>query len=225
MGSKSSVSAALFLSVNLLCFALVSSCNTCTSPSRPNPNPTTPTPGTNQPLSCPRDALKLGVCANLLGGLVGVVIGTPPTTPCCSLIAGLVDLEAALCLCTAIKANVLGINLNIPLSLSLILTACGNTVPAGGGGQGTFVALTKVKKRRLRDRRRAVAIDPAAISKKIKGLKGFLVLRFKTKILSSTPDDLNISLLTVKVFLVGGHIDQSSLQERCSVGFLKECME
>ncbi|XP_062180699.1 14 kDa proline-rich protein DC2.15-like [Phragmites australis] len=32
--------------------------------------------------------------------------------PCCSLLDGLVDLEAAICLCTAIKANNLGINLN-----------------------------------------------------------------------------------------------------------------
>ncbi|XP_031095603.1 14 kDa proline-rich protein DC2.15-like [Ipomoea triloba] len=80
---------------------------------------------------CPRDALKLGVCANLLGGLVGAVVGTPPTLPCCSLIAGLADLEAAVCLCTAIRLNVLGINLNVPLALSLVLNNCGRQVPNG----------------------------------------------------------------------------------------------
>nr|GMC98435.1 14 kDa proline-rich protein DC2.15-like [Ipomoea batatas] len=80
---------------------------------------------------CPRDALKLGVCANLLGGLVGAVVGSPPTLPCCSLIAGLADLEAAVCLCTAIRANVLGINLNIPVALSLVLNDCGRQVPNG----------------------------------------------------------------------------------------------
>ncbi|XP_022852702.1 lipid transfer protein EARLI 1-like [Olea europaea var. sylvestris] len=81
--------------------------------------------------TCPMDALKLGVCANLLGGLLGVTIGTPLKTPCCSLIQGLVDLEAAVCLCTAIKANVLGINLNVPLSLSLLLNVCSKKVPPG----------------------------------------------------------------------------------------------
>nr|AAC02088.1 hairy root 3S [Nicotiana tabacum] len=58
---------------------------------------------------CPRDALKLGVCANLLGGLVGVIVGSPPTLPCCSLIAGLADLEGGRFACApAIRANCAG---------------------------------------------------------------------------------------------------------------------
>ncbi|PWA79015.1 bifunctional inhibitor/lipid-transfer protein/seed storage 2S albumin superfamily protein [Artemisia annua] len=81
--------------------------------------------------TCPKDILKLGVCADLLGGLVGVVVGSPPVTPCCTLIQGLADPEAAICLCTAIKANVLGINLNVPVSLSLLLNVCGKKVPSG----------------------------------------------------------------------------------------------
>ncbi|KAH7864288.1 hypothetical protein Vadar_027881 [Vaccinium darrowii] len=81
--------------------------------------------------TCPKDTLKLGVCADLLNDLVHLVVGTPPKTPCCSLIGGLADLDAAVCLCTAIKANVLGINLNIPVSLSLLLNYCGKTVPSG----------------------------------------------------------------------------------------------
>ncbi|XP_057952516.1 14 kDa proline-rich protein DC2.15-like [Malania oleifera] len=124
MGSKTSFSTTLFLAVNLLFFALVSGqyCDsTCTPPGIP----------AGQTLTCPRDTLKLGVCANLLNGLLGVVLGTPPTTPCCSLIAGLADLEAAVCLCTAIRVNLLGINLNIPVSLNLLLNACGNTAPSG----------------------------------------------------------------------------------------------
>ncbi|GJX02177.1 retrotransposon protein, putative, ty1-copia subclass [Tanacetum coccineum] len=40
-------------------------------------------------------------------------------------------IEAAICLCTAIKANVLGINLNVPVSLSLLLNVCGKKVPSG----------------------------------------------------------------------------------------------
>lgn len=77
---------------------------------------------------CPIDALKLGVCANVLN-LVNVKIGSPPTLPCCSLINGLVDLEAAACLCTALKANVLGLNLNVPIALSVILNNCGMNNP------------------------------------------------------------------------------------------------
>ncbi|MBA0831186.1 hypothetical protein Goarm_015668, partial [Gossypium armourianum] len=76
------------------------------------------------------DIHKLGVCANLLD-LVNVNVGSPQATPCCSLLGGLNEIEAATCLCTAIRANVLGINLNIPLSVSLVLNACSINVPSG----------------------------------------------------------------------------------------------
>ncbi|XP_058106604.1 14 kDa proline-rich protein DC2.15-like isoform X4 [Magnolia sinica] len=129
MASKSSASAALFLSFNVLFFAFVSAndrpclCTRCYCNPTPNPRP--------RPTGrCPRDALKLGICANLLG-LVNVVVGSPPTLPCCSLIQGLANLEAAVCLCTAIRANILGLILNIPVSLSLILNDCGRRVPNG----------------------------------------------------------------------------------------------
>ncbi|TYG50027.1 hypothetical protein ES288_D10G143000v1, partial [Gossypium darwinii] len=74
------------------------------------------------------DALKLGVCANVFN-LFNVTVGSPQVMPCCSLLNGLVDLEAAACLCIAIRANILGINLNIPVSLSLLLNACSRNVP------------------------------------------------------------------------------------------------
>lgn len=119
-----SLSASLFISINLLMFSLVNGCSNC--PDLPNPNPN-PNPAVQ---SCPRDALKLGVCANLLNGAVGVVVGTPPDIPCCSLLQGLLDLEVAVCLCLAIKANILGINLNIPISLSLLVNTCGKNVPS-----------------------------------------------------------------------------------------------
>ncbi|XP_075667870.1 putative lipid-binding protein AIR1 isoform X1 [Castanea sativa] len=109
MAPKAIATMAFLLSLNLLFFTMVTS--------------TTST--------CPKGTLKLGVCANLLNDLVHLVVGTPPKSPCCSLIRGLVDLEAAVCLCTAIKANVLGINLNVPLSLSLLLNYCGKNVPKG----------------------------------------------------------------------------------------------
>ncbi|KAJ4712777.1 14 kDa proline-rich protein DC2.15-like [Melia azedarach] len=127
MESKRSISTALFLSVNILFFTLVSGCNTCGQPKPlPNPNPN-PTPSTK---SCPRDALKLGVCTKLLNGSIGAEIGNPPDHPCCSVLQGLLDLEAAVCLCTAIKANILGININIPISLSLLINTCGKKLPS-----------------------------------------------------------------------------------------------
>ncbi|XP_050219056.1 lipid transfer protein EARLI 1-like [Mercurialis annua] len=84
-----------------------------------------------KPAKCPRDTLKLGVCVNLLKSLLGVTFGTPPHTPCCSLIGDLVDLEAAICLCTTIKASLLGINLTLPVDLSLLLNYCGKQLPEG----------------------------------------------------------------------------------------------
>ncbi|KAL1333550.1 hypothetical protein HN51_062384 [Arachis hypogaea] len=130
--NKASSSIALFVTLNVLFFALVSGCgNKCNSPgSNPNPNPN-PNPSPSSGGSCSRDALKLGVCANVLNGLLNVTLGQPPVTPCCSLLAGLVDLEAAACLCTALRANVLGINLNLPISLSLLLNVCSRKVPHG----------------------------------------------------------------------------------------------
>ncbi|EOY29443.1 PREDICTED: 14 kDa proline-rich protein DC2.15 [Theobroma cacao] len=122
---------ALFLVFSLLLHStFTSACNSC----KPKPTPTPPPPPSPAcpppPSSCPKDTLKLGVCADLLG-LVNIVVGSPPSSKCCALLSGLADLEAALCLCTAIKASVLGINLNIPVSLSLILSACQKNVPAG----------------------------------------------------------------------------------------------
>ncbi|PHT92639.1 pEARLI1-like lipid transfer protein 2, partial [Capsicum annuum] len=94
-------------------------------PSTPSTPSTTSSKG-----KCPKDTLKLKVCANLLNDLVHLVIGSSPAkTECCSLIEGLADLDAALCLCTALKANVLGIHLNVPLSLSLLLNNCGKYAP------------------------------------------------------------------------------------------------
>lgn len=130
MDPSRSSTLALFLSINLLFFVLASGCYTCSHP-KPNPNSfpyPNPSPATNK--GCPRDALKLGVCAKLLNGPIGAVVGSPPDHPCCSVLEGLIDLEVAVCLCTAIKANILGINLNIPISLSLLLNSCEKTPPS-----------------------------------------------------------------------------------------------
>lgn len=129
MDSRSSF--VFLLLVNLMFFAVVSSgCYTCPpNPTIPRPNPN-PNPSPAKKGSCPRDALKLGVCAKLLNGSIGTVIGNPPDAPCCSVLGGLLDLEAAVCLCTALKANILGINLDIPISLSLLINTCGKKLPS-----------------------------------------------------------------------------------------------
>ncbi|CAM0909724.1 unnamed protein product [Alopecurus aequalis] len=82
--------------------------------------------------NCPVNAVKLAVCADVLDGLIHVVLGPqPPKEPCCSLISGLVDLDAAACVCLAINANVLGINLDVDVDLTLLLNYCGCKVPKG----------------------------------------------------------------------------------------------
>ncbi|KAJ7944757.1 putative 14 kDa proline-rich protein DC2.15 [Quillaja saponaria] len=132
MASKALVSTVFLLSLNLLFFSMVSSTYVpCPPIPKPGPkNPRTPTKPAYK-TTCPKDTLKFGVCANVLGGLVNVVIGKPPKEPCCSLINGLADLEAAVCLCTALKAKVLGINLKVPVDLTLLLNYCGKGVPSG----------------------------------------------------------------------------------------------
>ncbi|KAE9586448.1 hypothetical protein Lal_00044648 [Lupinus albus] len=121
MASNKLFSTILMLSLLSYSSTLTNACGTC------NPVKPTPTPSKQK---CPNDTLKLGVCANVLG-LVNVVVGSPASSKCCALLQGLTDLEAAICLCTAIKANVLGINLNVPISLTLLLSACQKSVPSG----------------------------------------------------------------------------------------------
>jgi Hydrophobic seed protein len=137
MASKATTSFALFLTLNLLFFALTDACGCkcgeCPSPTpkRPKPGPPYVPPSPKGGGKCPIDALKLGVCANVLNGLINIELGKPPKKPCCTLIENLLDLEAAICLCTALKGNILGINLNLPIDLSLLINYCGKKVPAG----------------------------------------------------------------------------------------------
>ena len=116
----------LFLAVNLVLLGVASAY----SPYDATSSTSTQTTTSGSPGKCSLDLLKLGVCADVLG-LIKAHVGTPPALPCCSLLQGLVDLEAAVCLCTAIKANVLGITLDIPVKLSLIVNYCGKNLPSG----------------------------------------------------------------------------------------------
>jgi hypothetical protein len=58
--------------------------------------------------------------------LLRLNIGVPDDEQCCPLLRGLVDPDAAVCLCLAIRANVLGIVLDTPLDLTLLLNYCHN---------------------------------------------------------------------------------------------------
>uniref|UniRef100_A0A7N0RDE4 Bifunctional inhibitor/plant lipid transfer protein/seed storage helical domain-containing protein n=1 Tax=Kalanchoe fedtschenkoi TaxID=63787 RepID=A0A7N0RDE4_KALFE len=135
MGASTTKALAILLTLALLSSTLVvSACGTCGCPVPKPPSPPKPTPSPPKPpvvvTKCPLNTLKLEVCADILG-LVNVVIGSPSTAPCCSLVQGLTDLEAALCLCTALKANVLGVNLNVPISLTILLNTCSKISPPG----------------------------------------------------------------------------------------------
>ncbi|KAK8671394.1 hypothetical protein V6N13_037990 [Hibiscus sabdariffa] len=113
MASSVKASIVLFLSLNLVFFALVGSHNvdrksegsSCTTNYR---NPVVIRPGdvvpNGQGQSGTCNPLNLGVCLNLLN-LVDVELGNVPTKPCCSLIEGLADLEAAVCLLQCCKSQ------------------------------------------------------------------------------------------------------------------------
>ncbi|XP_074566021.1 36.4 kDa proline-rich protein-like [Curcuma longa] len=108
---------------------------TPTSPPPPPPKTTPPPPPPSVPSpppptsSCPIDTLKLDACVDLLGGLVHVIIGGDVRSECCPVLEGIADLDAALCLCTTIKAKALGINLLLPIALQ-VLVDCGKHVPS-----------------------------------------------------------------------------------------------
>ncbi|ESW19599.1 hypothetical protein PHAVU_006G138900 [Phaseolus vulgaris] len=103
MGSKSVSSIALMLSLNLLFFSLVS-CNTLT-------------PATPAPPKCP----NLQVCADIF------LHPFLPHHNCCPLISGLVDLDAAVCLCDVLKLNLGGISLNLDILVNILLNTCERT--------------------------------------------------------------------------------------------------
>ncbi|KAF7098234.1 hypothetical protein CFC21_099988 [Triticum aestivum] len=121
---------ALFLALNLVLLAAAQGCGPYCPPVVPtppiHPPPVVPSTGGG---SCPINTLKLGVCADVLN-LVKLKIGVPANEQCCPLLGGLADLDAAVCLCTAIRANILGIQLNVPIDLVLLLNQCGKKCPS-----------------------------------------------------------------------------------------------
>ncbi|PNX95741.1 proline-rich protein [Trifolium pratense] len=122
MGSNSAASITiLILSLSIFFFTTLSSAQAPTvSPSSP---PSPPLPPPPPPQICP----NLRICASLLNDFARVVVGSPQSEPCCSLIAGLADVDAVVCLCAAVRANVGGININIPVKE--ILRVCERNAP------------------------------------------------------------------------------------------------
>ncbi|XP_027331387.1 36.4 kDa proline-rich protein isoform X2 [Abrus precatorius] len=101
-------------------------------PSTPGKGGNSPCPPPQSPAqaTCPIDTLKLGACVDLLGGLVHIGVGDPVANQCCPVLQGLVELEAAVCLCTTLKLKLLNLNIYVPLALQL-LVACGKSPPPG----------------------------------------------------------------------------------------------
>ncbi|MQL77868.1 hypothetical protein Taro_010290 [Colocasia esculenta] len=138
MASKVGATVALLFALNLIFFTTVSATSCAPPKVKPpkvkpppvKPPPVKPPPVKPVPESCPRDTVKLGACGDVLN-LLKAKLGVPPKEPCCTLLEGLADAEAAVCLCTVVKASVLGINLNLPVDLSLLLNYCGKKVPDG----------------------------------------------------------------------------------------------
>ncbi|CAO2036458.1 unnamed protein product [Urochloa humidicola] len=119
--------------------APAAACPTCPTPTPPPPPPKTPPvvpcpPPPSTPSSptgkCPLNTLKLLACVDALNGLVHAVVGAKASEKCCPLLSGVADLDAALCLCTAIKAKALGINLVLPIAIEVLVNECHKNVPA-----------------------------------------------------------------------------------------------
>ncbi|XP_073272026.1 uncharacterized protein [Primulina huaijiensis] len=96
----------------------------------PTTTPCPPPPSPAKPATCPIDSLKLGACVDLLGGLVHIGLGDPAANECCPILGGLLEAEAAVCLCTTLKIKALNLQIYVPIALQLLLT-CGKTPPPG----------------------------------------------------------------------------------------------
>ncbi|PAN40053.1 hypothetical protein GQ55_7G279800 [Panicum hallii var. hallii] len=118
--------------------APAAACPSCPTPKPPPPPPTPvpcPPPPSSAPPStptgkCPLNTLKLLACVDALNGLVHAVIGAKASEKCCPLLKGVADLDAALCLCTTIKAKALSINLVLPIAIEVLVNECHKNVPA-----------------------------------------------------------------------------------------------
>ncbi|KAF9596299.1 hypothetical protein IFM89_008825 [Coptis chinensis] len=79
--------------------------------------------------TCPINTLKLGACVDVLGGLIHIGLGDPIENVCHPILGGLLELEAAVCLCTTLRLKLFNLNI-IPFALQALIT-CGKTPPPG----------------------------------------------------------------------------------------------
>ncbi|RYR12159.1 hypothetical protein Ahy_B04g069700 [Arachis hypogaea] len=121
---------AILFSLNLLFSATMASLFPLQPPPPEAPPPNTPPPNApppNTPPSCPLNTLQLGACAGVLNMFIGP---RPIPAQCCTLLDGLVDLDAALCFCDVIRVDYLPIiHVDVPVALSLLLDACDRNAP------------------------------------------------------------------------------------------------
>ncbi|GMJ00387.1 Auxin-Induced in Root cultures 1 [Hibiscus trionum] len=100
MASKASAAIAIILSLNLLFFSMANADIVTLN-------------------ECPNH--DVNVCVGVLG-LGGSLTGNGP---CCSLLSNLVALDAEVCLCAIVNANILGIVVvDAPVQLNLLLNQC-----------------------------------------------------------------------------------------------------
>ncbi|GAY32539.1 hypothetical protein CUMW_002890 [Citrus unshiu] len=98
----------------------------------PPPPPIAGYPPPPKQQTCPIDALKLGACVDVLEGLIHTGLARNVKKKCCPLLYGLADLDAAICLCTAIRIKALNlIDIFAPFSLHVLVTDCDKHPPVG----------------------------------------------------------------------------------------------
>ncbi|CAN6234484.1 unnamed protein product [Urochloa humidicola] len=116
---------ALLITMTILFTVTVHGCEpSCSNPAPPPPPPVVPTPSG---ATCPINTADLSVCVDLLGYLLNVRLNSVSSQPCCTLLQGLANADAALCVCGVIKV----LNLSVPVDVNLLLNKCGMACPPG----------------------------------------------------------------------------------------------
>jgi hypothetical protein len=113
----------VLLSITMTLIFSISSVHGC-EPNCYNPPPAVPTPSSGA--TCPMNTADLGVCVDLLGDLLSIRLNAD-SSPCCTLLKGLVNADAALCVCAVIKV----LNLSVPVDVNVLLNKCGMECPPG----------------------------------------------------------------------------------------------
>ncbi|KAL2341416.1 hypothetical protein Fmac_009356 [Flemingia macrophylla] len=102
MGSKGVASVNLLLILNLILFSMVSSDTTVAPPPAQE---------------CP----ELGLCVNNVLGIIG---SPSPSAQCCSLLGGLLQINATVCICDKVRVNILGIPIVLDVDVIALVNLC-----------------------------------------------------------------------------------------------------